>query len=360
MPTPAAHRQSQRAEAGPRVSMRDVAQQAGLSRSAVSLALQGHPSIPRATRERVQAAASHLGYRKNPLVAALMRSRRRSEGTAVPQLPLAFLTSDRSPDSWRQSATHRRFHASAATRAAELGFRLDEFSVGDPDLRPERVRVLLQARGIQGLLIAPLPGEQTRLDFDVTDFAAVGLGMSVREPGIDRVADDHFHGAREAFAQTLALGYRRIGLAVAASISRRLDNRWWAGFLVAQQELPERLRFPALMPETRDDLPEQLGAWIRRHRLDAVIFTLRDPDLMNVAPSEVGLVSLSVPDATGRVAGIRQDEQRVGSEAIDLLAARLQQWTTGPSDSPRLTLIPGVWCPGLSAPGAGRRRRALI
>ena len=354
------NRPTQRPESGLRVSMHDVAKHAGLSRSAVSLALQGHPSIPPGTRERVQAAAAHVGYRKNPLVAALMSSRRRGVGAAMSQSPLAYLTSHVPAESWRQAGTHRRFHASAARRAAELGFRLDEFSLGEPGLRPERVRVLLRARGIQGLLIAPLPGEQTRLDFDITDFSAVSLGMSVRDPGIDRVADDHFHGAREAFDRTRALGYRRIGLALAASVSRRLDNRWWAGFLVAQQTQPERLRFPALMPETRQEVPDQLKVWIRRHRLDAVVFTLRNPELMKVAPADVGLVSLSVPDATGRVAGIRQDEQRVGAEAIDLLVARLQRWTTGPSESPRLNLIPGVWSPGLSAPGVGRRRRALI
>lgn len=350
------------AQPGPdgRVSMRDVAAQAGVSRSAVSLALQGHPSIPALTRDRVLAAARRLGYRKNPLVAALM-SVRRSRATGLStRASLAYLTCHVPPDAWRQAASLRRFHAAASARAAELGFSLDEFSLGDPTMRPERLAALLRARGIHGVLVAPLPGEQTRLEFDVADFATVGLGLSVRTPAIDRVGDDHFFAAQLAYERCRALGYRRIGLALAANISRRLENRWWSGFLVAQQHVPARVRIPALMPETREEIPAQLGDWIARHRIDAVIFSLRHEENLACAPAGVGLVSLSVQDASGRVAGIRQNEHQIGQEAIELLAAKLHRWSTGADVSPRLILVRGTWCDGLSAPGAGQDRRALL
>jgi DNA-binding LacI/PurR family transcriptional regulator len=206
--------------------MREVAARAGVSRSAVSLALAGHPSIPSTTRERVRAAAKQLGYRKNPLVAALMSVRRTGTAAATAHASLAFLTSHVAPDSWRQVATHRRFHAAASARALKRGFSLEEFSLTDPTMRPERLEALLRARGIHGVLAAPLPGDQTTLAFDVANFAVVGLGTSVKVPVIDRIADDHFYGAQLAFEHCLALGYRRIGLALAANISRRLEHRW--------------------------------------------------------------------------------------------------------------------------------------
>ena len=343
-----------------RVSMHEVAKLAGVSRSAVSLALKGHPSIPSVTRERVKTAALRLGYRKNPLVAALMSVRRTGATNPTARASLAFLSSHVPPDSWRQAATHGRFHAAATARALERGFSLDEFSLGDPTMRPERVGALLRARGIHGLLVAPLPGEQTTLHFDIRDFATVGLGTSVKDPVIDRVADDHFHGAQLAFEHCLALGYRRIGLTLAANVSRRLEHRWWAGFLVAQQQMAPRARFPALMPETREEIPPQLNAWISRHRLDAVIFTIRNQEGVACAPAPVGLVSLSVHDGSGKVAGIRQNERRVGEDAIDLLVEKLHRWETGASLPPRLHLVRGEWSEGLSAPGAGRNRRALI
>jgi LacI family transcriptional regulator len=60
----------------PHVTLQDVADRAGVHRSTVALALRDHPRIPADTRELIRALAEKLGYRKNPLVAALMRSRR--------------------------------------------------------------------------------------------------------------------------------------------------------------------------------------------------------------------------------------------------------------------------------------------
>ncbi len=342
------------------VSMREVAERAGVSRSAVSLALQRHPSIPAATRARVQAAATHLGYRKNPLVAALMRLRRSPRKVATVQSSLAFLTSDLPRDRWRDAVTHRSFFAAAAARALERGYSLDEFSLSAPAMRPERLSELLRARGIHGVLVAPLTGQQTSINFDFTDFAVVGLGTSISNPQIDRIADDHFYAAKLAFEKCQALGYRRIGLSLTASVSRRLEHRWWSGYLVAQQQVAHRLRIPALMPETRDEIPARLNGWIARHQVDAVIFALRDQTRIGCAPPHVGLVSLSVHQTDGKVAGIKQDEGNVGAGGIDMLVEKLNRWETGPTTQPRLQLIRSHWTEGASAPGAGRDRTALL
>lgn len=360
MATRSPYRTKAPAGAGPAVSMQEVAAHAGVSRSAVSLALRGDRSIPPATRDRILAAARQLGYRTNPLVAALMSVRRsRAVGPSV-RASLAFLTSHPPGDPWRASALYRRLHAAARARALELGFNLEEFSLADPALRPARVRELLRTRGIHGLLVAPLPGQETLLPFDVTDFAAVGLGLSVRTPAIDRVADDHVHATQTAFRRCRELGYRRIGLAVAAETSRRLEHRWLAGFLAAQQEVSARERPPPLMPETRAALPVELPGWIGRHRLDAVVFSLREEEKMAAAPAHVGLVSLSVHDHSGRVAGIRQDEARAGAEAVELLVEKLHHWRPAAPVSSRVLLVRGTWVDGLSAPGAGLPRQALL
>jgi hypothetical protein len=113
------------------------------------------------------------------------------------------------------------------------------------------------------------------------------------------------------------------------------------------------------MPETREEIPPGLNAWIAQHRVDAVIFALRDPKKMSCAPVGTGLISLSVHDEA-HITGIRQDEFRIGAEAIDLLVEKLQRWNTGSPRGSRLQLVRGVWCAGLSAPGAGLSRQALL
>lgn len=342
-----------------RVSMRDVAALAGVSRSAVSLALQGHPSIPLSTRESIIAASRQLGYRKNLLVAALM-SVRRNHTAGPKRATVAFLTSHPPDDSWRKIGPHRQVHAAASAHASEVGLQLEEFSLGDLDMRPERVRSLLKARGVHGLLVAPLPGDYTRLDFDISDFATVGLGLSVKEPSIDRVAIDHFFEAQLAFQNCLALGYRRIGFAVAAGVSHRLEHRWRSGILLAQQHLPVAARVPPLMPQSQEEIPNLLDRWISRHRIEAVIYSIRAHEMMSVAPAQTGLVSLSLHNADGKIAGIKQNERAVGEGAVNLLVEKLHNWKIGVTESPQIHLVQGKWCGGLSAPGVGQIRRALL
>jgi LacI family transcriptional regulator len=45
-----------------RVSIRDIAHAAGASKSTVGRALQNHPAINKATRERILRVAKRLGY----------------------------------------------------------------------------------------------------------------------------------------------------------------------------------------------------------------------------------------------------------------------------------------------------------
>ena len=63
--------------------MADVAREAGVHTSTVSLALRHSPRIAVGTRERVEAAAERLGYHPNPLVTALMKNRRNPRAECV-------------------------------------------------------------------------------------------------------------------------------------------------------------------------------------------------------------------------------------------------------------------------------------
>ncbi len=71
--------------------MADVARAAGVHPATVSRALRDDPRITAPVRRKVRAAAARLGYRKNPLVAALM-SARRARTAAGYQATLAFVT----------------------------------------------------------------------------------------------------------------------------------------------------------------------------------------------------------------------------------------------------------------------------
>lgn len=329
--------------------MKDVAAAAGVSVPTVSLALRNHPSIAAGTRQRVRAAARRLGYQPNPLVAALMSVRARGK-RSTRNLTIACLVVDQGESSWDQQQVYRQMRLGAQQRAEEAGYHLETFRLGGPEMTPRRLRQILRARSIPAILVAPLPGDLTRLDFDFSDFAVVGLGMSVVEPSVERVANDHFQSAVLAFRRGTELGYRRIGFVLSQKVNTRLDERWLAGYYLAQREVPAARQLPPLLPPTSADVAGALPAWIRRTRPDLIITGEARRDLPAALPAQTAWALLSREEEHPELAGIDQDSPAVGAIAIDHLLARLHRSEFGPAAQPRLHLIAGRWVDGASAP----------
>ena len=175
----------------PRITMADVAQQAGVHKTTVSLALRNHPSIPVATRQRLQALADKLGYRPDPALRVLTAYRRRAQpATEAP--PLAYLTHWDSRDGWKVPRAQARFHAGAVARAGQLGYKLEHFWLGEPRLTHQRMSDILVARGITGLIIAAhLPEHDVPLQLAWPRFSAVRIDYYPHEPELHTVTNDH-------------------------------------------------------------------------------------------------------------------------------------------------------------------------
>ena len=106
-----------------RITLRDIGAKCGLSAAGVSLALRNHRSIPETTRERVRNAATALGYRPDPALAALNHYRRRRTFTA-PGYVLAYVTCFEKRNGWQQMAFFRRAFHGAPEKADSLGYRM--------------------------------------------------------------------------------------------------------------------------------------------------------------------------------------------------------------------------------------------
>ena len=335
--------------------MKDVAAAAGFAPATVSLALRNHHSLPPATRQKIFSAARKLGYRPNPLVSALMVTLR-SKRPVTRHTVLALVTMHPPGEKWRSQRTFAELCQGAETRAAELGYRLEEFSLRSAGMTPARFGQMLRTRNIHGLVINPLPHEEKTLPLDLKDFAVVGLGASVTSPPIERVSNDHFQSALLAIKQCRELGYRRIGFVVSQEMSERLEDRWLSGFYLEQQRGPAATRVRPLMPLHTVEIPAALPGWVERERPDVVIFGRFASEYQTLFPRTIGLVALSVYDPAGPLTGIFQNSRQVGATAIDHIVGRLQRNDFGPDQSARLHLIPGQWAPGRTARGPGRRR----
>lgn len=332
--------------------MRDVAAKCGCSQPTVSLCLNNSPLIPAATRERVHAIALRLGYRKHPLVAAHMRSRRqrsRSGGGPV----LALVNPQLTVDGWRKNSTtvQRQMLAGAIARAGERGYTPQEFWLHRDGMSPARFSAILRARGITGLLIGPGGSLELDLAFDWDAFCCVQLGSARLHPPLHRVVNDHYQSAMLAVRECHALGYRRPGLVLQSSLSASHDYRWEAGYQIACQQHRDLAPVPTLLLDAIDDRAGILR-WFKQHQPDVVIESGERVVLRHLAstghavPKTVGVVSLAAPRLRGPTSGTVQDGHVMGANAIDLLISLVERNDTGLPARPITQMTSSVWNAG--------------
>ena len=76
-----------------KVTIQDIAEKLNISFSTVARALNDHPAISPATKERVREAADKLHYRPNKLASSLRSGRSHVIGVIVPSLHVSFFSS---------------------------------------------------------------------------------------------------------------------------------------------------------------------------------------------------------------------------------------------------------------------------
>jgi DNA-binding LacI/PurR family transcriptional regulator len=331
-------------------TMADVAAVAKVHVSTVSLCLRNSPLIPEATRRRIRAAATKLGYRPDPLVSALMR-RRRTGHNAQNHAVIAFVTAFSSREGWRKtSPLFVEYFKGARRRAEEIGYRLEEFWLPPEDMSPQRFSDVLFHRGIHGLLLAPLQNPTRPFSLAWEHFSVVALGLTHSSQSLHCVSHDHYHAMLTAMDRCHALGYRRIGLAASKLAHSKVEGMWLAAYLMKCRELGLKDPPPPLVAESWKE--ELVQSWYQRHRPDVIIST--NPQDLSVwlerwglhPPNDLGLVNLSGTRMGEPVSSILQSSEAIGAHAIDLLVSGIEHNERGASALPGILLVPGKWNEG--------------
>lgn len=351
-----------------RVTQTDVARVAGVHNTTVSLALRNSPAIPEPTRKRIQEIAERLGYQPDPALRALVayrngRMAQRRKDT------LAYVTNWDSRWGWRAIPAQEQAYRGAQRKAAEFGYQVEHFWLGEPDLSPRRLSGMLFHRGVTGLLLAShLPAAGGLEDFEWSRLCAVKIGTRPLAPALHRVTNDHAGIVRLAMRSVLAGGYRRIGFVLPKWCDALVDHAWSAGFLVEQNRLAPGTSIPILsvsgtrqpadaLATGHDDHADVvvLEHWYRKHRPEVIIGFA--PPILTlieriglVVPRDVGYVDLNAERGDPRLAGICQHGERVGEIAVEALVGQLQQNLFGLPEVPTTTLVDGSWVPGRSLP----------
>ena len=133
--------------------MKDVALEAGVHQTTVSLALRDHPSLPEETRTRIKALATRMGYRPDPALTALNNYRERVKSTPTAH-SLGLVINLASEAHLKESHVHEQLIRSTRERANELGYSLDIFWYGRDYQRSKGLDNVLKTRAIPGLILS--------------------------------------------------------------------------------------------------------------------------------------------------------------------------------------------------------------
>jgi LacI family transcriptional regulator len=331
-----------------RVTIRDVAKEAGVSVMTVSYALRGHTKISQATREKVQQVAEAMGYRPDPEVSKLMRHLRDTRRTAFSH-SLAFI------NSWPDKSEHTKgylggVYRGALRRADELGFKLEPFWLGDYKGNEEKLSAVLHTRGIPGLLLPPWYRPEASPAFQWEHFAVVTTTLSIHEPKLHRVANHFHHNMELALNQLILRGYKRIGFIETEDFRSREERMASGAYHNYAAEQSARRRIPTLVFTPGDTAP--LFDWYDRHKPDAIIGSLKRPyDRLSERgvrfPEDCGFLCLDALQHP-QLAAVDAHPEDLGHAAVDSLVAQIFRNETGLPDLPKLTLIEGHFRDGIS------------
>jgi DNA-binding LacI/PurR family transcriptional regulator len=330
-----------------RVTQADVARAAGVTGSAVSLALRNHPRIAVETRKRIVKIAAELGYIPDPMLSALT-ARRWADGPTSFQGTLAWLVRTTADFDWRTACPE--FFKGANAGATQLGFRLEAFEVGNNKASAHRLGRTLRARNIPGVVVCPRPQPESELDFPWEDFSAVAIGTTLQRPELHTVEAARFRATARVMQQLRARGYRRIGLILGVRHNQRTAHDYLGGYLGEQQVTG----CPPLvwLMDSKWDPAREIRSWLAEIKPDAILsgdWMLEALERVGVrVPDQLGVAWPGLVDPRGKLAGVVENLELIGRTAVELLVGQIHRRERGVPESPHRVSIDGYWHEGLS------------
>jgi LacI family transcriptional regulator len=291
---------------GDPVTIKDVADRAGVALSSVSRVLTGHPDVSEAMRRRVQDAAAELDYTPDFLAQSLRLGATKTVGFVLRDIsnPLFANIARRCERVLRQAG-----YAMVITS-----------SDGDSDVEAANL-ALLRRRRVDGVIISLVSetARSTRRALDELTVPIVLLDREVKDLAAGAVLCDHYSGVRRATEELLARGHRDIGL-ITGSLEVRSSRERQRGYVEAHEaaQVPVRRE---LMVFGEFDADFAKGEVVR---------------LLSRTPQITGLLTGGFGSTTGGLRALRQLRLEPGKD-VSLIA--LDEWPTFDVFSPWLSSV---------------------
>lgn len=325
------------------VNQREVAKAAGVSPAAVSLALRNHPSIPESTRAHIRKVAEKLGYQPNPRVAELMGHIRRNRGVDALGESVALYWSDAEKKRVQAFGHLLEFENAVRETLGANGYGLEPIYL-EENTKPARVERMLHARGIRGLILAPLIALPHRhLNWHWQNFSVVIAGSGLWRPEFNRVRFHHFAEMGEILHHLHHRGKKRIGLVTDLRVENRSQRAITGGFWA---RVPVETRKQDAVFESNGEDKEAFLRWLKTYKPETLIVgcsPVLDWIKSMKNPPELVLTSMQLGPQNAGYPGIQQNYPRLGQAAAEQLLAQLLLNQTGIPEDPVRIFITGEW-----------------
>jgi DNA-binding LacI/PurR family transcriptional regulator len=178
-----------------KLTLADIAERAGVSRSLASLALRGEPGVQREKRARILKIAAELNYTPNPAAQNLASNLSRTVGILVADILNPYLA-------------HLAKTIDGAARAK--GFSVVLSVDGTPDDAAERAITNLVAQRIAGVILIGAPDDIKIVEKVARRVPVVYVGRHLEAEAIDSVSNDDHLGASLLVRHLVECGHKVI------------------------------------------------------------------------------------------------------------------------------------------------------
>ncbi len=184
-----------------RITIREVAEEAGVSLGTVSLALADHPNVAESTKTRVREAAERLNYRPSAMGRALQSRRANAVGLVIPH-------------SGQHVFSHLYFMemmagVSQVLNTADMTLVLST-SYSEVDEEDAYLK-LLRSQQVDGIIIASAAISDKNFEaLRQSNFPIVFIGRYPQDASVPAVGVDDFGGAKAAVQHLIGHGHRKI------------------------------------------------------------------------------------------------------------------------------------------------------
>ncbi|MEU6075691.1 LacI family DNA-binding transcriptional regulator [Micromonospora sp. NPDC047074] len=177
------------------VSLKDIAERAGVSLATVSNVVNGYRPVGERTRQRVQAAIDELGYTPNLSARHLRRGRTGLIALAIPELTNPYFAE------LAEVAIHE---------AGRLGYTLVMENTAADHEAESKLLNGSQRHVIDGLILSPVRVGREEVLARAADTPLVLIGEGVHDVPHDHIAIDNVAASRLAIRHLVESGRRRI------------------------------------------------------------------------------------------------------------------------------------------------------